>query len=222
MKKQTPLLASLLLSLFIFSCSNKEEKPKVDTVSPNSNSTPTSTTTNASSNKGPYDAAVVSFKVNDTLANTKKGAANDDDAHLGMYTEATKHLNFDVMGDVPGKPHRGWLHFGITGFKFEPATYSITKDNNAAFTRYETANAGGASDFSANSNATNAGTEFTLTITKIEKDPTAEFGNPYLASGTFKAKLYNKVYTMKRDSKQEIIISEGTFENVSIVGKPKE
>jgi hypothetical protein len=215
------LVASLLFSLLISSCNNKEEKTKEEATSAKSSTTQT-TPAPSSTSSDPYGKAVVSFKVNDTLANTKKGAANDDDSHLGTYTEATKHLNFDLMGDVSGRPHRGWLHFGITGFKFEPGTYSITKDNNAAFTRYETANAGGSSDFSANSNAVNAGTEFTLTITKIEKDATAEFGNPYLASGTFKAKMYNKVYTMKRDSKVELTITEGTFENVSIVGKPKE
>ncbi|MBP6430140.1 MAG: hypothetical protein KA319_00050 [Ferruginibacter sp.] len=216
------LVTSLVFSLLISSCNNKEEKAKEVTTSATTSSTTQTTPTSSSTSSDPYDKAVVSFKVNDTLANTKKGAANDGDAQLGTYTHVTKFLNLGLMGDVSSRPHRGWLNFGIKDFKFEPATYTITNENNASFTRYETANAGGSSDFSANSNAVNAGTEFTLTITKIEKDATAEFGNPYLASGTFKAKMYNKVYTMKRDSKVELMITEGTFENVSIVGKPKE
>lgn len=169
------------------------------------------------------ETAGVTFKVNDTLARTAKNThTNDRDEHIGIYTEATKFLSFSVMGDVPGRPHRGWLQVGITGFKFEPAIYTVTKDNHASFTRYETENAGLATEFSASSNAVDKGTEFTFTITKLENDPASLNGRDWLATGTFSAKmLLKEANPFKRASAAGLIISEGSFEKIRIAGGPR-
>lgn len=181
-------------------------------------------TTNTSTNPAPAPVddgkgGKVSFKVNDTLARTNKTTGGDTDENLGIYTEASKSLSFGIYGDVPDRPHRGWLEFSLKDFKFEPATYTLSKDNFASFSRYETINAGGETNFSANSSPVNAGTEMTITFTSITKG--GEFPGDYSASGTFSVKLYDKIYEMTRKSKQEVIISEGKFENIRVVGGPK-
>ncbi|MCX6317225.1 MAG: hypothetical protein NTW29_08030 [Bacteroidetes bacterium] len=214
-----PITIMLIASIFATSCNNNKEKENTNPAE-NKTSNEAATTTSASSEE-PAEKAVVNFHVNDTAAATKKGAKNDTDPQLGLYTEASKQLSLDFMGDVPSRPHRGWLHFGIQNFKFEPATYTVNTDSYASYTRYTTPNAGGSSDYIADKNPENKGTEFTVRFTKIEKDPSGN-GGMYLASGTFSCKLYNKVYSMKRDSKEELMISEGTFENIPIMGGPRD
>lgn len=211
---------TLLITAIIFfsSCNNEKKKDETSNTA-NPAATEQNTTTPAAP-AGPAEKAVVSFKVNDSTANTQKGGGNDSEPQLGMFTEVTKHLSLDLLGDVTNRPHRGWLHFAVTNFKFEPGTYTLSPDANLSFTRYETANAGGSSDYIADSNPVNKGTEFTISFTSIEKDPAGN-GSAYLVSGTFSAKLYNKVYSMKRDSKEEVVISEGKFENVPVVGGPR-
>lgn len=211
-----PLTFLLAASLITTACNNNKEKES--SASTENKTTNESTTTAPATTAAPAEKAVVSFNVNDSAAVTKKGAANDDDPQLGLYTEASKQLSFDLLGDVPQRPHRGWLHFSIKNFKFEPASYSLSSDNFGWFTRYETANAGGSSDFVCDANPENKGTELTVSFTKVEKDPSQP--RTYLASGTFTAKMYNKVYSMKRDSKTELSISNGSFENVPIMGGP--
>ena len=187
---------------------------------PGKTDTPSTSTETAAANNAPAadaELARVSFKVNDSLANTQKSAGNDDEAQLGLYTDAVKNLSLDLMGDVPNRSHRGWLHFSLQDFKFEPATYALSKDNHVSFTRYETANAGGSSDYIADHQDVNKGTEMTITFTSLTKEAS---GNRWLASGTFSAKLYNKVYSLNRTSKEEVKISEGSFENVPIAGGP--
>lgn len=211
-----PLALMFTVSLITTACNNNKEKES--TASTENKTTNETTVPAPATSDAPGEKAVVSFSVNDSAVVTKKGAANDDDPQLGLYTEASKQLSFDLMGDVPQRPHRGWLHFSIVNFKFEPASYSLSADANASFTRYETANAGGSSDFISDMNPENKGTGFTVTFTKLEKDPSQP--RTYLASGTFTANMYNKVYSMKRDSKTELKISNGSFENVPIVGGP--
>jgi hypothetical protein len=211
-----PLSFLFMASIIMTACNNNKEK---ETETPAANTTAQEPSTPApASTESPAEKAVVNFFVNDTAAVTKKGNTNDTDPQLGLYTEASKSLSFDLMGDVPQRPHRGWLHFGIKNFKFEPASYTQSADNFAMFTRYETANAGGSSDFACDANPVNNGTEFSVNFTKIEKDPSQP--RTYLASGTFTAKMYNKVYSLKRDSKTEVKISNGSFENVPIMGGP--
>lgn len=206
----------LAAALFAAACNNKKEKE-------NSNAEENKTAGDVSApapsaSAAPAEKAVVNFAVNDTAAVTIKGAANDAEPQLGLYTEASKQLSFGLLGDVPGRPHRGWLNFSIQDFKFEPATYSLSAGSNASFTRYETANAGGASDYIADNNPVNKGTEMTINFTRIEKDPSQ--ARTYLVSGTFSASLYNKIYSMKRDSKETVTITNGSFENVPVVGGP--
>jgi hypothetical protein len=165
---------------------------------------------------------LVSFKVNDTLARTNKTTGGDVDEHIGLYTEAARHLSLDLYGDVPHRPHRGWLHFSITDFKFEPATYTLSKDNFAWFSRYETINAGGEVQFIASSSEVNKGTEMTLTITKIEPDLDSFTGREWLASGTFSAKMLIQEHNpFRRESYQGVTITEGKFEGIRIMGGPK-
>lgn len=217
MKTQTIIFSILTITL-LQSCGGKGNK-QTDT----GNSSPAQTNSEQTTQAPPADdgkGGIVSFKVNDTLVRTNKTTGGDNDENLGMYTEASKTMSFSLMGDVPERPHRGWLHFSIKDFKFEPATYTMSKDNNASFSRYETINAGGETIFSANSSAVNAGTEMVITFISITKG--GEFPGDYSASGTFSVKLYDKIYEMTRKSKQEINITEGKFENIRVVGGPKE
>lgn len=212
-----PIAALFAAALLATGCANNKEKENTNAAE---NKTGTETTTTAApSTEAPAEKALVAFSVNDTAAVTKKGDTNDKDPQLGMYTAASKQLSFDLMGDVPQRPHRGWLHFSIVNFKFEPASYSLSADTYASFTRYETANAGGSSDFISDKNPENNGTALTINFTKVEQDPTQP--RTYLASGTFSAKMYNKVYSIKRDNKTEVSITNGSFENVPIVGGPE-
>lgn len=212
-----PLTFMLAVSIFTAGCNNNKEKEN----NPAAENKPTEETSAPapSASASPAEKAVVNFNVNDTAAVTKKGAANDAEPQLGLYTEASKQLSFGLLGDVPGRPHRGWLNFSIQDFKFEPAAYSLSTGSNASFTRYETANAGGAADYIADNNPVNKGTAMTIHFTRIEKDPSQP--RTYLVSGTFSASLYNKIYSMKRDSKEEVFITRGSFENVPVVGGPE-
>jgi hypothetical protein len=207
----------LLTASVIFTACNNDKKKEQEK---NAGSTAATEQPAPATPAGPVEKAIVSFKVNDTTARTQKGEANDRDEATGIFTEASKQLSLDLMGDVPNRPHRGWLHFGIQNFKFEPATYALNADSYASYTRYTMANAGGSSDYIADKNPVNKGTELTISFTKIEKDPEGN-GGTYLASGTFSSKLYNKIYNIKRDSKEEVMISEGTFENIPIMGGPR-
>jgi hypothetical protein len=223
MKQIHPI--AMLLTLFIAasSCGSGKAKPDAAGQSAGDASTAANTASPATVTADDAKDGVVNFKVNDTSARTKK-APKDTDAHLGMYTEATKHFGLGLQGDVPNRPHRGWLEITITNnqFKFEPGTYTLGKDVYARFTRYETENAGGATDFIAYDGEKDKGTAFTLTITKVEKVPNDIGGTEHRISGTFSAKMFNKIYEMKRTSTpQELNITEGSFENIRVVGGPK-
>jgi hypothetical protein len=164
----------------------------------------------------------LSFKVNDTLVRTNKTAGGDTDENIGLFTESTGYFSLSLMGDVPNRPHRGWLNFSLKGFKFEPATYSVSKDNHVSFSRYETINAGGEIGYEASGQDVFKGTEMNLTITKIVPDPESFNGRDWLASGTFSAKMLIKEHNpYKRTSNEGLNITEGTFENVRIAGGPK-
>jgi hypothetical protein len=211
------------LLIIASSCGGSKTKPDAAGQSAGDASTAASTAIPPSVTADDAKGGVVNFKINDTSARTKK-TPKDTDAHLGMYTEATKHFGLGLQGDVPGRPHRGWLEITITNnqFKFEPGTYTLGKDVYARFTRYETENAGGATDFIAYDGEKDKGTAFTLTITKVEKVPNDIGGTEHRISGTFSAKMFNKIYEMKRTSTpQELNITEGSFENIRVVGGPK-
>ncbi|MBK8953229.1 MAG: hypothetical protein IPM85_14145 [Chitinophagaceae bacterium] len=210
----------LACAAVIISCNSNKTKESTENKETSSAITETTTTTAPPAEE---EIAKVSFKVNDSLARTAKGShANNRDEQIGIYTETTNYLSLGLMGDVPGRPHRGWLNFSIIGFKFEPGAYVITKDNNASFTRYETENAGGAVGYEASSLDVFKGTEMSLNITKIVPDPDSFNGRDWLASGTFSAKMLIKEGNpYKRTSNEGVNITEGTFENVRIAGGPK-
>lgn len=218
------LLKTTAFTIFItslISCSNNKSSDKTTGTEPAGKTEPTTTGSTAQPADDGKDGTV-SFKVNDTLAQTKK-IAKDTEVPIAMYTAASKFLSLSLMGDVPSRPHRGWLRVSITDeFKFEPATYSMNDKVWGSFTRYETENAGGATDFQATADEKDKGTSMTITFTKVEKSVN-ELGNAeYRVSGTFSAKMYNKVYEMKRmGTAQEVNISEGSFENIRLVGGPK-
>lgn len=182
------------------------------------------TTTEASpASASVAETSPVSFKVNDTLVNTKKsGKSNDSDEQLGLYTEIGKNMIFTLMGDVPSRPHRGTLEFNIHDFKFAPGEYKVSSDNQSSFRRYQTENAGLPTEYVASSFAKDKGSEFTINFTKVVRDEKSMSGRDWLASGTFSAKMLIKEDNpMKRTSDESIRISEGTFENVRIAGGPK-
>lgn len=214
MKICTVFFAALLIT----ACNSNQS-----TENTTANQSTTATTTASSAPPAEAEKAKVSFKVNDSLARTTKGtAAGDRDEHIGLYTEASKSLSFSLMGDVSGRPHRGWLTFSILNFKFEPWSYTVSKDNHASFSRYETENAGGEIIFSASGYDVDKGTEMSFAITKITPDPESFNGRDWLASGTFTAKmLIKEANPYKRTSTQGVNITEGTFENIRIAGGPK-
>lgn len=215
-----PVFAIIMTSLLVTACNNSGDKKENNDSANGSNSTSAENPATPAAPATPAEKATVAFKVNDTAAATQKNGANDSEPQLGLYTAASKQLSFDLLGDVATRPHRGWLHISIENFKFEPGTYTIANGANAGFSRYTSANAGGATDYIADKNPENKGTELTISFTKIDKDPAGN-GGTYLASGTFAATLFNKVYSMKRDSKEIVTIKEGTFENVPIAGGPR-
>ena len=170
------------------------------------------------------EKAVVSFTVNGVQAKTSKGGGNDSESQLGMLTAMNNQLGLDLLGDDPARPHRGWLHITINDFKMEPGSYTVAGGNMAQFTRYETANAGGGKDYVASKEPIDKGTDLTIQFTSVVKNEAAEFGEEWLVSGTFSAKLLVKEYSMgKRASNESLEITEGKFENVpvKILGKRK-
>lgn len=213
------IIIALSAACFI-GCKNGDKK-QIPTVENNTNTEQTSSTPSSQQETVSADDGTVSFKVNDTLARTKK-TTKDTDEHLGMYTEATKFFTLSLIGDVPGRPHRGWLNFSIKDFKFEPASYTVYKENNASFSRYETENAGGSTRFEASTDERYKGTSLTITFIKVEKVPNEIGGTEHRVSGTFSGKLQDKVIEMKRTgTAQELNITEGSFENIRLVGGPK-
>ncbi len=207
MKHFFPLIALLVLTACGSNSSNTATTETKD-----STAAPATTTTTAATET---KASPVSFYVNDSIAQTNP-IGKDDDEQLGMFNVNSNALSLDFMGDVASRPHRGWLHFSIVGFKLEPGSYSISKDVQLSFSRYETENAGGEHEYVANTDATNAGTDVKIEFTKVEEDKTNTIGTNYLASGTFSAKLVNKVYGARQGAKEEVIISKGSFENIRI------
>ena len=140
--KKLILFAGVILFAACNSNQTKENNSSKDTVTVS-----TATVTPAAEE----EKSKVAFKVNDTLARTTMGTANNDrDEQLGLYTEAVKSFSLTLMGDVPARPHRGSLEFTIKDFTFSPGSYAVTKDNYASFRRYETENAGMPTEFSSN------------------------------------------------------------------------
>lgn len=214
---------SAVIIVSLTACNNNPENSTKETAAPSTEMTAPESATAVAAPAANGETAQVSFKVNDTLARTLPNGSSDSEEQLGLYTAAVKSLNLSLIGDVPQRPHRGFLNFSIKDFKLEPAEYSITATgNHASFTRYETANAGGGAEYVADKLPVNAGSEMKLVITKMEKDTKATFGNPWLISGSFSLRLINKIYGNKREGKEEVVISEGRFENVRVTGIPKE
>jgi hypothetical protein len=213
------LIITVLISLIACKGGDKKETATDEKVAA-STETPS---TNSSTNKADdIKDGIVSFKVNDTLAQTRK-KGKDTDTHIGLYTEASKYLNLGLEGDVPNRPHRGSLLISIANdFKFEPGTFTLGKNVYATYSRYETENAGGETSFEASADERYNGTSLTVAFTKIDKVPNEIGGTDHRVSGTFNVKLFNKVYELKRKgTPEEINITEGTFENIRLAGGPK-
>lgn len=202
----------LPLLLLITACgSNSQKTEKTQTEEQKQPGSQTSTTVNEP--KAEEASAMVSFKVNNVDANTKP-SSKDNDKQLGLINVQNMQLSFDLMGDDPSKLHRGWLHFTIENFKFEAAKYALQSKASARFTRYETENAGGATDYNANSQPKYKGSELSIEFTSVVKDEKAQFGEVWLVSGTFSSKLLLNEFS-KNDIKS-IDITEGKFTNVPV------
>lgn len=216
-------LQHLLITIALFTAcnSNSSNEDGKENAGTQKTGTVTNTANAAATDDG--KGGKVSFKVNDTLARTAKGShANDRDGHIGLYTESTGNFSLSLMGDVPNRPHRGWINFSLKGFNFEPSSYSVSKDNYVSFARYETENAGGELGFEASGQDVFKGTEMSINVTKIVPDPDSFDGRDWLASGTFAAKMLVKEHNpYKRTSHEGVTLTEGTFENIRIAGGPK-
>jgi hypothetical protein len=164
---------------------------------------------------------VVAFYVNDTAARTNKTTGGDTDDMVAIATrqnDGTYALSLELYGDVPERPHRGWLKFTVKPFRFEPAVYKIGANNNASFSRYETIDAGGETYYVANSHSSNQGTDFELAITNITKTQGSLGNTEYILEGTFGAKLFDKVYTAGRAAPPvTVTISNGSFKNLRLL-----
>jgi hypothetical protein len=216
-----PTTMMVLTTLLVAACNSSSSVKENENKEPATSNTTTATTDSKKVADNGEDGWV-SFKVNDTLVRTNKTTGGDNDEHIGVYTQSTDHLSLSLMGDVPDRPHRGWLRFSLTGFKFEPASYTLSKDHYVSFTRYETINAGGGVEYNASVNKLDKGTDMNLTITKIEPDPNSFTGRDWLASGTFSAKMLIREFSpVKRSSYDSVTITEGKFERVRIAGGPK-
>lgn len=201
-------LVFLLSTAFLSCANNAAETHKIQ-----SDST-TAQIVNQQSQDANSEQAKVAFKVNGVQANTQKGKGNDDEAQLGMFNMINKSLSFDLLGDEPNRPHRGWLHFTVNNFSLQTASYTLAGDNSASFTRYETENAGGGVDYNASNYPNASGSQLSIQFTEIVKNEDASIGEEYLATGTFSLKLILSE-TAKNDLKS-IDISEGRFEKVPI------
>lgn len=210
----------LFTALSLIACQSGDKNQSTGTATSPSDENTRSTTPVPQTPQGPDK---VSFSVNDTTARTNKTSGGDTDENLGIFTGNGAFLNLGIYGDVPQRPHRGWLAFSLKDFKFEPATYTLSKDNWASFTRYETIDAGGSAEFLANAGPDYKGTEMSITFSSFEHDPNSMNFRDYLASGTFSVKLQNKVYSSAERAKgiQSVTIKEGRFEKIRIVGGPK-
>lgn len=215
----------IVMSILIYSavgCGDNAAPKETATEVKKENEAPATTST-APAPEANAEKAVVAFKVNGVQARTMKGGANDNEAQLGLLTAMNNQLGLDLLGDDPARPHRGWLHISIDNFKMEPASYTVS-GSRAQFTRYETANAGGAKDYVASKEPIDKGTEFSIQFTSVVKNEAAEFGEEWLVSGTFSSKMLIKEYSMvKRSSTEGLELTEGRFENVpvKILGKRK-
>ena len=207
-------LMLLVLLITIISCSSPESKK--------SKKSNTEEAVEAPSPRQQTDLTmngeIVSFKLNDTLVRTNKTTGGDTDENIGIYTQGSKTLSLEIYGDVPQRPHRGWLKFNIKNFKFEPATYQLSPDHSASFSRYRTIDGAGEEMFTANAHPANKGTNMFITFTKIEKVQ-GDSGTEYLADGNFSVKLYNQIFSATRPEPPVIVnITEGKFEKIRIVG----
>jgi hypothetical protein len=210
----------ILVPFFVFSiasCSSNGGSNKKDGQDVQKNS-PDKSPLAGAENQGP-GGEVLSFVVNDTLARTNKTTGGDTDEHIGIYTQGSKTLSLELYGDVPTRPHRGWLKFNLKNFKFEPTTYTLSSDHSASFSRYATIDGGGEAVFTANSHPANKGTEMTITFTKLTKVQGNLNNTEYLADGTFSARLYNQIYSATRLGPPTIVrITDGRFEKIRIIG----
>ena len=204
----TVCFASLL-----FSCSNNASETtaeKKETGAVLDNNTATTTP------EVKKETAVVSFKINAVEANTKMGGSNDDGKQIGTLNLENNFLNLNLMGDGPAFPHRGALTISIEGWKAAPATYSMSKNCFAGFSRYATTNGGGETQYGANTSSFATEKEkrkLTVIFTKVEKI-NAEFGDQYLVSGAFATTL--TLSTGFTNEASSIDITEGKFENVNV------
>jgi hypothetical protein len=216
---------SFFLMAAVLSCSNGgDNKEQTKETAKPAAETGNTAAAPATANK---NGAVVSFTVNGVEANTLPSGPKDNDEPLGLWNVTNNYVSLTLMGDEAKFPHRGSLILSIDGFKPEPATYTMGKTCYASFSRYTTENAGGetrytasvAEDYlSAAEKVEAAKRKCTINITKVEKVP-SEFGEKYLASGTFSASM-----TLAFGYKNEISLIEianGKFENVpvSVMGK---
>lgn len=201
----------ILCSALFFACKSPASK---ESASGESNNVKEQPATAVAPQSASDDNDKVSFKVNGVLAQTaKKG--KDREPHIGLLNFPSMQLALGLLGDDPARPHRGSLDIEISDFKLEPAKYTITDKNHVDFRRYETENAGGATSYLANHFPKYSGSNFTLEITKVEKNEQVEFGVEYRASGTFLGKLILDPLLKESDIKV-VEITEGSFENVRI------
>ncbi len=206
-------LITICFAALLFSCSsntNETTAEKKETAAVVDNNTATTTP------ETKKETAVVSFKINGADANTKMGGSNDNGKQIGVLNIENNFLTLNFMGDDPKFPHRGALNICVDGWKAAPATYSMSKNYFAGFSRYATANGGGETQYGANTSSFASEKEkrkLTVTFTKVEKK-VADFGEQCIVSRTFAATL--TLSTGFTNEESVIDITEGKFDNVNV------
>lgn len=210
MQKNSIAAFTLATIIALTACGGKKEEEK--------NTGKSETTATETKNTAPETAktekATVSFKVNGVDANTKMGAGNDNAEQLGMFQQDMKSLQFTLNGDDPKFPHRGYLDMTIDNFNLQPGLFS---SKTASFSRYETANAGGETQYDVRQGGNCSIKIESFVKTSSDTDSFTE----YAASGTFSG-TFGLKQGWKNDTKQ-INITDGVFKDVRVVvfGKKK-
>jgi hypothetical protein len=204
MKKNTIAGLALATLIIMTACGSKKVDEKIDGAKENAAAETKATAAPAATKT---EKGAVAFKVNGVEANTKMGGSNDNAEQLGMFNRENKHFSLTLNGDDAKFPHRGYLTIAIDDYNLQPGEF---KSTTASFSRYETANAGGETQYDVRQ-----GGNCTIKIENLVKTSTeTDSFEEYTASGSFSGKFGLK-QGWNNDVK-EITITDGVFKDVRV------
>jgi hypothetical protein len=204
MKKNTIAGLALATLIIMTACGGKKADEKTDGAKENAAAETKATAAPAATKT---EKGAVSFKVNGVDANTKMGGSNDNSEQLGMFNRENNYFSLTLNGDDPKFPHRGYLTIGIENYNMQPGEF---KSTTASFSRYETANAGGETQYDVNQGGNCTIKIESITKTSAETDSFEE----YAVSGSFSGKFGMK-QGWNNDVK-EINVTDGVFKEVRV------